>query len=67
MFEFDNAITYKHQIISQLQYINNFLEKDKAGFTSSNKDCMISVYRADQMKRFTPFSYLNHAVIESKY
>ena len=24
---------------------------------------MISVYRADQLKRFAPFSYLNHSVM----
>ena len=26
---------------------------------------MISVYRADQLKRFAPFSYLNHSFILS--
>ena len=28
---------------------------------------MISTYRADQLKRFVPFSYLNHSVIELRF
>ena len=60
--KFDNAITFKLKSISLFWYLDKFLEKDKSG---SNKHCMINVYRADQLKRFTPFSYLNHSFILS--
>ena len=53
IYEFDNAIEFKHQGILLFWYLGNFLEK--------------RLYRGDQLRRFVPFSYLNNSVIESKY
>ena len=50
--DFDNAMTFKHQSMLQLWYLENFLEKYKT-LTSSNKHCVISIYREDQL-------YLSH-------
>ena len=64
IYKFDNAITVKHQSILLFWYLDNFSEKDKTGLPL--KHSMISVYRADQLKRLEPPLYLKHLVIESK-
>ena len=65
MYEFDNAIIFKLKSIALSWYLQNFLEKDETGLLFQIKPCMIRVYRAYQLKRFAPFSYLNHSSILS--
>ena len=68
IYKFDNAIIVKHQSILLFWYLDNFLGKDKTGLPLKIKiaDCMIIVYRADQLKRLEPPLCLKHLVIESK-